>query len=171
MVAFWNISPSKQNDLYYFNQLDKTIDTYNSYDKILLIGDFNAEINESYLESFLYEHDLENLVKENTCFMSVENPSCIDLMLTNSNMSFQNTTNVFSGLSDFHKLVLTVLKINFTKNIPKEIIYRDYKNFDSFLFNDELQYVLDKDKIKSCIMFEELFLRVLDKHAPVKKRL
>ena len=152
------------------NQLDKAIDTYNSYDKILLIGDFNAEINESYLESFLYEHDLENLVKENTCFMSVENPSCIDLMLTNSNMSFQNTTTVFSGLSDFHKLVLTVLKINFTKNIPKEIIYRDYKNFDSFLFNDELQYVLDKDKIKSCIMFEELFLKVLDKHAPVKKK-
>ena len=91
-------------------------------------------------------------------------------MLTNSNMSFQNTTTVFSGLSDFHKLVLTVLKINFTKNIPKEIIYRDYKNFDSFLFNDELQYVLDKDKIKSCIMFEELFLKVLDKHAPVKKK-
>ena len=57
-------------------------------------------------------------------------------------MSFQNTTTVFSRLSDFHKLVLTVLKINFTKNIPKEIIYRDYKNFDSFLFNDELQYVL-----------------------------
>ena len=77
--------------------------------------------------------------------MSVENPSCIDLMLTNSNMSFQNTTTVFSSLSDFYKLVLTVLKINFTKNIPKEIIYRDYKNFDSFLFNVELQYVLDKD--------------------------
>ena len=122
------------------------------------------------LNHFLYEHDLENLVKENTCFRSVENPSCIDLMLTNSNMSFQNTTAVFSGLSDFHKLELTVVKINFTKNIPKEIIYRDYKNFDSFLFNDELQYVLDKDKIKSCIMFEELFLKVLDKHAPVKKK-
>ena len=170
-MLFGTYHPPTQNDLYYFNQLDKAIDTYNSYDKILLIGDFNAEINESYLESFLYEHDLENLVKENTCFMSVENPSCIDLMLTNSNMSFQNTTTVFSGLSDFHKLELTVLKINFTKNIPKEIIYRDYKNFHSFLFNDELQYVLDKDKIKSCIMFEELFLKVLDKHAPVKKRL
>ena len=90
--------------------------------------------------------------------MTVENPSCIDLMLKNSNMSFQNTTTVFSGLSDFHKLVLTVLKINFAKNIPKEIIY------------NMLQYVLDKDKIKSCIMFEELFLKVLDKHAPVKKK-
>ena len=115
-------SPS-QNDIYYFNQLDKAIDTYNNYEKILLIGDFNAETTEPCLESFLYEHDLQNLVKESTCFKSVENP--IDLILTNSNMSFQNTTTVFAGISDFHKLVLAVLKISFTKNKPKEIIYRN----------------------------------------------
>ena len=85
-------------------------------------------------------------------------------------MSFQNTIIVFAGISDFHKLVLTVLKINFTKNKPKEIIYRDYKNFDSFLFNDEVKNVLDLDKINSYAMFEELFLKVLDKYAPVKKK-
>ena len=85
-------------------------------------------------------------------------------------MSFQNTVTVFAGISDFHKLVLTVLKINFTKNKPKEIIYRYYKNFDSFLFNDEVKNVLDLDKINSYAMFEELFLKVLDKHAPVKKK-
>ena len=162
--------PPSQNDIYYFNQLDKAIDTYNNYEKILLIGDFNAETTEPCLESFLYEHDLQNLVKENTCFKSVENPSCIDLILTNSYMSLQNTTTVLAGISDFHKLVLTVLKISFTKNKPKEIVYRDYKNFDSFLFNDELKNVLELDKINSCTMFEKLFLKALDKHAPVKKK-
>ena len=60
--------PPSQNDIYYFNQLDKAIDTYNNYEKILLIGDFNAETTEPCLESFLYEHDLQNLVKENTIF-------------------------------------------------------------------------------------------------------
>ena len=85
-------------------------------------------------------------------------------------MFFQNTTTVFAGISDFHKLVLTVLKISFTKNKPKKIIYRDYKNFDSFLFNDELENVLELDKINSCTMFEKLFLKGLDKHAPVKKK-
>ena len=85
-------------------------------------------------------------------------------------MSFQNTITVFAGMSDFHKLVLTVLKIDFTKNKSKEIIYRDYKSFDSFLFNDEVKNVLDLDKINSYAMFEELFLKVLDKHAPVKKK-
>ena len=162
--------PPLQNDIYYFNQLDKAIDTYNNYEKVLLIGDFNAETTEPCLESFLYEHDLQNLVKENTCFKSVENPSCIDLILINCNMSFQNTTTVFAGISDFHKLVLTVLKISFTKNKPKEIIYRDYKNFNSFLFNDELKNVLELDKINSCTMFEKLFLKALDKHPPVKKK-
>ena len=78
-------------------------------------------------------------------------------------MSFQNTITVFAGMSDFHKLVLTVLKIDFTKNKSKEIIYRDYKSFDSFLFNDEVKNVLDLDKINSYAMFEDLFLKVLNK--------
>ena len=90
--------------------------------------------------------------------------------MTNRNISFQNNVTAFAGIADFHKLVQTVLKINFMKNKPKEIIYRDYKNFDSFLFNDEVKNVLDLDKINSYAMFEELLLKVRDKHAPVKKK-
>ena len=67
------------------------------------------------------------------------------------------------------RLVLTALKINFTKNKPKEIIYRYYKNFNSFLFNDDIRNVLDLDKTNSYAMFEKLILKVLDKHAPIKK--
>ena len=86
-------------------------------------------------------------------------------------MPFRNTINVFAGISDFHRLVLTVLKINFSKNNPKEIIcYRDYKNSDSFFFNDVVKNVLDLDKINSYVIFEELFLKVLDKHVQVKKK-
>ena len=88
---------------------------------------------------FHYEHDLQNLLKEKTCFKSVENLSCIDLILTNNAMAFQNTTTVFTGLSDFHKLVLTVLKTSITKSKPQKITYRDYKNFDSVRFNGELK--------------------------------
>ena len=54
-------------------------------------------------------------------------------------MAFQNTTIVFTGLSDFHKLVLTVVKTSITKSKPKKITYKDYKNFDSVRFNDELK--------------------------------
>ena len=106
-----------------------------------------------------------------TCFKSIENPSCIDLILTNNATAFQNTTAVFTGLSDFHKLVLTGLKTSITKSKPQKITYRDYKNFDSVRFNDELKYVLVKEKITSCTKFDEMFLRILHKHAPLKSKL
>ena len=44
--------------------------------------------------------------------------------------AFQNTTIVFTGVSDFHKLVLTVLKTSIAKSKPQKITYRGYKNFD-----------------------------------------
>ena len=119
---------------------------------------------------FHYEHDLQNLLKEKTCFKSVENLSCIDLILINNAMAFQNTTTVFTGLSDFHKLVLIVLKTSITKSKPQKITYKVYKNFDSFRFNGELKHVLEKEKITSSIEFDEMFLRILNQHAPLKSK-
>ena len=57
---------------------------YSYYDLILLTGDFNAEMHDHYLKSFLYQHELNSLVKGKTCFKSISNPSCIDLFLTNN---------------------------------------------------------------------------------------
>ena len=149
--------PPSQADIYCFDNLDKAFGTCSSYEKSLLIGGFNAETSRPRIDSFIYEHDLKNLVKEKTCFKSVENPSCIDLKLTNKAMAFQNTSAVFTGLSSFHKLVLTVLKTTVTKSKPQKIIYRDYKNFDSVRFNHELKYVLVKEKITSCTKLMKCF--------------
>ena len=74
----------------------------------------------------------KNIVSEKTCFKSKNSPSCIDLFITNSPNSSQNTSTITTGLSDFRKMVITVLKINFTKNKPKVITYRDFR-----LFNEE----------------------------------
>ena len=88
-------------------------------------------ILENYLESFLYQHELKSLVKEKTCFKSISNPSCIDLFLTNNALSFQSTNTVSTRLSDFHKLVPTVLKTIIVKDKLREIQWRNYKYFDS----------------------------------------
>ena len=128
-----------QADISYFDNLDKAFDTYSSYEKRLLRGHFNTKTSEPRIASFIYKHDLQNLEKEKIYFKSVENPSCIDLILTNNAMAFQNTTTVFTGLSDFHKLVLTVLKTSITKSRPQKITYRDYKNFDFVRFNDVMK--------------------------------
>ena len=68
---------------------------------------------------------------------SVNNkPASLDLFLTTKNVHFQNTVAVCSGLSDFHKLVLTVLKTPFDKNKPCQSLYRDCKNFNPESFNE-----------------------------------
>ena len=42
-----------------------------------------------------------------------------------------------SGLSDFHELVLTVMKTIFPKAKLNEIFYRNYKNFNETIFKDD----------------------------------
>ena len=62
------------------------------YDNFILIGDFNSEIHEEPLNIFCTTYNLKNLIKEPTCFKNIDNPSCIDLILTNKPLYFQRTT-------------------------------------------------------------------------------
>ena len=125
---------------------------------------------EEVLEDFIFEHNLKNLVKEGTCFKSRENPSCIDLFLTNSPPSFQNTTTITTGLSDFHKMVVTVMKTAFPKAEPQILYYRDYKDFDLYNFRTDLREQLSQISEKDYLHFEITFLKVLEQHAPMKKK-
>ena len=76
------------------------------------------------------------------CYKSINNPSCIDLILTNDSKSFQNTYTVSTGLSDFHKMSLSVIKTKFVKIKPKEIVYRTYKHFDNNTFRSDQKKAL-----------------------------
>ena len=82
------------NDIEYFEQIGLSLDVYSNYEKFLLAGDFNVQETDAPLQEFLDEFGAKNLVKDKTCFKSPENPSCIDLFLTNSCRSFQKTTTV-----------------------------------------------------------------------------
>ena len=79
----------------------------------MLVGDFNAEESEPCLSEFLFEANAKNIVKEPTCVKSLSNPSCTDLVITNSFSNFQNTKAISTGLSDFHKMVVSGLKYTF----------------------------------------------------------
>ena len=71
-------SPS-QSDQYFFDKLDNALDVYSNYENILLVRDFNTQIRETYLDTFLYQHELENMNKEPTRYENSENPGCIAL--------------------------------------------------------------------------------------------
>ena len=74
-------------------------------------------------------HNLKTLIKQKTCFKNPENPTCIDLILTNTSRRFPNSSVFETGLPDFHKLTIAVLKQYFPKLKPKVVNYRDYENF------------------------------------------
>ena len=64
----------------------------------------------------------KNIVKETTYFKSLRNPTFIDLVITNSSSNFQNTKAKSRGLSDFHKMVVSILKHTFHRSGPKELV-------------------------------------------------
>ena len=37
---------------------------------------------------------------------------------------------IYTGSSDFHKMIVAVLKNFFLGSLPKGLVYRDYKKFD-----------------------------------------
>ena len=154
----------------YFEQVGLALDVYSGYEKFLLVGDFNIEEQESPLKEFLYERNANNLVKEATCFKNPDNPSCIDLFLTNVSQAFQGTTTVCTGLSDFHKMAVTVMKTTFPRAKPKVVQYRDYKNFDLQNFRQKLRDKLTSVVIDQYDTFEDIFLAILNTHAPLKKK-
>ena len=67
--------PPLQPDQYFFDSLDKALDAYCNYKKVVLVGDFNAKIGETCLDNFLFQHELQSISKEPTCFKNAHNPS------------------------------------------------------------------------------------------------
>ena len=116
----------------HLNAIDKTIEFYSkTYDKILIAGDFNVLVSDIKLDTFCSIMEPKNLGKEPTCFKNPNNPSCVDLYVTNNITTFQENQVFENGLPDFHELVVTVLKSTFPKSPPKIITYRSYKNFSN----------------------------------------
>ena len=73
------------------------------------------EINDSAISVFSDSYDLENLIKEPTCYKNPNKPFCLDLILTNKPRSFQHSCVIETGLSNFHKMTVTVMKTFFEK--------------------------------------------------------
>ena len=97
----------------------------------------------------------------------------ISLQLTPK--SFLKTYTTGTGLSDYHKLISTLFKSKAPKLKPKVIFYRNYKKFDkkSFLHNipNKNFPMSSNDPNINCKSITENLLEVIDKHAPLKKKL
>ena len=92
------------------------------------------------------------------------------MVLTNRPRRFPNSTIIESGLSNHHKLIISVLKSFFQKLAHISIKYRDYKKFDVMKFRIELINSLSNfmEGGISYQIFENLFMELLCKHVPLK---
>ena len=138
---------------------------------ILYSWEFNAEICEDEMQLFCTSYNLKNLVDKPTCFKNIDTPTCIDLILTNKSPSFQNTSVIETGLSDFNSLTVTTLKCYFQKQEPKVVIYRNYKYFDNERFRNDLFNAVGNIGLRNIIYndFETLLLNIFKYTCPFEK--
>ena len=94
----------------------------------MLLGDFNVCVDNETMRNFCNSYSLHSLIKQPTCFKNPKNPSCIDLILTNKPLFFQSTYVKETGLFDFYRMTVAVLKSHFRKLPPKIVKYRDFKS-------------------------------------------
>ena len=113
-----------------------------------------------------------------------ENPSCIDLILTNLPQSFQGSYVVETVLSDFHRIVVTIMKTTFHRmviiimkttfqRLPSKIrTYRNHNKFYNHKFGETLVKELSSSKIwnNDISIFIDICVRNLDKHESLRKK-
>ena len=175
----WLIScsynPNKSIICQHMEALAKNMDLYSStYENFIFLGDFNVGMEHSALKDFCNLYSLTSLINRPTCWENPSKPTCIDLILTNRPTFFQNTNVIETGLSDFHKMVVTIMKTSFRKLKPKIINYRKYKHFSNDIFRDSLLEELSQVRINNDDDGFNNFLRIcrntLDRFAPRKKK-
>ena len=140
------------------------------YENFIIMGDFNAEPTENAMEESMKLYNLKNLIKGPTCYKNPDKPSCIDLIISNRSKNFHLSHIVETGISDFHKMTVSVMKIFFKKQKPNVIYYREYKNFSNDQFSADFVDELMKSNIKISRLdiFTGTALQILGKFAPMK---
>ena len=99
------------------------------------------------------------------------------IILTNRKRSFKNSSTVATGVSAFHKMVLSTMRADYERLKPIQSQYRSYKYFRKDIFLRDLgmmpfhkcRDITNKDAAYD--LFKQMFLTVEDKHAPLRKKL
>ena len=162
-------NPNKNNIQFHLENLTKSLALYSSnYENLIILGDFNVSIDNSYMAGYCNTYDLRSLIMEPTCY---KNP---DLILTNHPLSFQNSCVLDTGLSDFHKMKVTIMKASFQRLQPTIINYKDYRRFQNDVFREEvLSELLDVsigENEEDFSNFLDICKKNVNYHAPCKQK-
>ena len=110
-----------------------------NYENFFLITNLNVERHNGFLQEFCDLYNVKNLIKVPTCFKNLDFPTNIRAMSTTSYGRFHNQCVIETGLSDFRKIIVTVMQTYFQRKEPKIIQYWGYSKFSAAQYQ---QYIL-----------------------------
>ena len=169
--------PPKVSDESAWSVLSQLADNFVDSSKLaIFFGDINHDMfKDNILHDLCDVYDLKNVIRGPTCFKG-ENPTLLDVFLTNKPSSFCNCINIDTGISDFHNLTGVISKLHAPQANRRRITYRSMKHFDHEDFNRDLSNV----PFHVCDIFDDvddiawaqqhLLSSVINIHAPLKQR-
>ena len=150
---------------------------------IVITGDLNLNLLDKdtgsspgmKLNNFMDIFDFKNVVREPTCY-ATNNPTLIDVIITNCSQKFAKTLTCNTSLSDYHYMVVSVLKKHAPCIKNREVTYRTYKTLNA----DALRHDIDQIPFSVCNIFDDvddsywafnkLLREIVDEHVPIKRR-
>ena len=94
-------------------------------------------------------------------------------MVTNRDRTFLNSCVIETGLPDFHKMTVTVVRSFLKKAEPKVIFYRDYESFTNGTYRsfiEELRGNLNITNNTALDSFLDICREALNKTAALKQK-
>ncbi len=176
--------PPDTDNRYYESMLDEIEKAKNINENVLLLGDlnFNYKIDETlsknpikYIEDI---YDMRQLVNSPTR-VTMETSSLLDVVLSTFYEKHTNTKVLKNSLSDHYCVITTISTvIGNSKNKHRVTTFRDYKNFDSDRFLEDLRKnIRIKDNCEysnetdtEWEQFRRSFIDISNKHAPLITR-
>ena len=145
---------------------------------LYIIGDLNVNVlkHPNLLDDVLDILSLTNVVREPTCFKNVDNPTLIDLILTNTPRRLTTVLNVPLGISDFHNFICVATRMCKPTKAIRQITYRSYKRFNETAYLHDLNCAplhvshIFTDVDDQYCFFNTILKQIMDQHAPIKHK-
>ena len=150
----------------------------NDSQAVFFLSGFNVNVmNKEHILADVFQiHGLKNLIRGPTCFKSKDNPSLVDLILTNQPQKVLSTFNHFIGISDFHSLVCIAMRLSRPRPEKRTFTYRSYKHFSESAYVRDLSATpfhianMFDDVDDQLWAYETLLHDVVNDHAPLKTK-
>jgi hypothetical protein len=151
-------------------------------DNMVFVGDFNLNVLKSGTDSNKVVEicdtlQVDQLVKDPTHFTFTNNcnsSTCIDLLFSNFSDKHTVTDVLPVSISD-HYMVFSIINFKVVHNQPNTVKLRNFTNFDINAFTNDIvnssqlrDIFLTYDIDHAWNLFINEYLRIIDKHAPVR---